>query len=66
MASVVLATLVEVMESFAYGDVVPIPTISVVVASLMKLVGIQDQPPPEDDPPEAVIAPQETFPDPSV
>jgi len=62
---VVLAALVEVMLNFAYGEVVPIPTISVVVASRIKLVGIHVQPPPDDEPPEEVIDPQFTFPEPS-
>ena len=61
----VVAVVTDSTESFAYADVVPIPTRSVVVESLMILGNVQVQPPPEE-PPEAEIEAQDTKPEPSV
>ena len=57
-------TLEELMDNFAYGEVVPIPTRSVVVESLTMFGAIDAHPPPTDAPPP-VMEPQEIIPDPS-
>lgn len=63
-ASVVVATDPELIDTLAYGDVVPTPTRSVVVASFT-MFGASDAHPPPTDAPPPVMVPQDTKPDPS-
>ncbi len=65
-ASVVDAVLLETTESLAYGVVVaPMPTVSVVVASVTFPILFVVQPPPVDAP-EIDIEPHDTLPELSV
>ena len=65
-ASVVVAALPESIASFAYGVVVaPMPTESVVVASVISPILLVVQPPPVEAP-ETEILPHEIAPEPSV
>ena len=57
-ARVVEAVSLEVTDSFAYGEVVPMPTMSEVVESCMKFVLVHVQPPPDEEPPVVVTASQ--------
>src|ERR1700722_1953568 len=65
-ARVVVATLLETIESFAYGvEVAPIATLSVEVESATEPTLFVVQPPPLEAPPVAIV-PQPILPEASV